>query len=74
MRLMHPLRSERCSFYGNHNVFEKRFCNDLKRQKPGLTVCALKDKGRNVLASDIIVKSPVGEGSYGQVFEVWRIH
>ena len=35
-----------------------------------LTVCALTDKGKSVRASDIKVKSPLGQGSYGEVFEV----
>ena len=33
-------------------------------------VAALQDKGQRLAAGDIQVKSSIGEGSYGQVFEV----
>lgn len=33
-------------------------------------VCQLTDKGRSIGAQSIQVKSPLGEGSYGQVYEV----
>ena len=52
-------------FSSNHS-----FVADPRSKRSRQIVCALTDKGRNVKAADIDVKSPVGEGSYGQVFQV----
>ena len=51
-------------------VLKAPACLKKSLRSSQLTVCALTDKGKSVRASDIKVKSPLGQGSYGEVFEV----
>jgi len=57
-------RGQECS------IFKASVSSRKASRTNKLVVCALTDRGRSVKASDIQVKSPLGQGSYGEVFEV----
>ena len=61
---------QRSSYFGGTKLSISR---SVVLRSPRLkleTRAVLKDKGKEVASSDITVKRSIGEGSYGQVFEV----